>query len=185
MTDLHKWFPKPIAERNVLKEMRELIKLKTSSGAFVAAVAAHEIVDWLREYEPELLQQWLNLLAPTFVREAITRQLAAERTYNRGHSPRAKFAQAIADHEAGDDAELIGWLETSYVVDEQRTRRQLGDMTSSEVNYVAQGYRASGKRDLLAAEFLFAISRKFIEGTVSDHFDNIVLDRLWKSLAHQ
>lgn len=169
-------------QRDYVTEMRELINLKTASDSYVAAVAATEIVDWLRHNDPELLSGWLNLLAPTFIRKAISQRDAGVRTYNRSHAPRSVFAKAMDDHEGGDKAALVGWLETVYVVDAEETRRPLGNMTQGEVQYVAVTYEKRARHNHMQAAFLEAIAKNFKIGVVADHFDNEELDRLWKSL---
>lgn len=169
-------------ERDYVTEMRSVIDEATSHGPYASPVIAQEIVDKLRVNDADLLDGWLHAQAVHFVRDAINYRDRSNRTHVRQTSGRSAFRRDAEAHDAGDSEAMAGWLETVYPVDDDGSRKPLGDMLKPELLFVADDYRRQAQETLLAEAFMRAVAKKVGRGKVSDHFDNETLARLWDSI---
>lgn len=124
------------------------------SRDYVAAVEAERFVAMMEAKHPAELAEWLRANAVRFCTVALG---------NMARSDRAKAnhrvgARAFAD--AMDEESLSVFRSVEYVIDADNTRRFVADMTGRDHRFVADGYEASGKRDLMLAAFHRAVAKK-------------------------
>jgi|RhiMethySRZTD1v2_1073278.scaffolds.fasta_scaffold605059_2 hypothetical protein len=169
-------------ERNYAQEMRELIDM-TTQGRYTSASAAQEIVNYLREHDPDLLHGWLDAQAVHFVRVAISNRDHSARAYNRTAASRSVFRKAAEDFDNGDEAPLrSNFLDEVYVI-EAGVRMPLRQMTSVELSFVADDFGRSAKESLWREAFLRALAKKCGTRTVEQVFDEETIAKLWISVA--
>ncbi len=183
-----------VEERDWMEEMRLIIKLK-ANGEASAPIAAKEIVDALLKNDPELLQNWLLLGAPGFIRDAINAVSKSERGRNRsiaGRNPevRAVFRNTVQEGDASDlrnlgdnlsDEVVTSFLHERYVVAGNR-RMSLGDMGREERLFVAHHYRQAAKEHALREAFIRAVDRRAGLKRTAEVFSEESLAKLWHSL---
>jgi hypothetical protein len=163
-------------ERDYAAEMRVILDAEMQVGDAAPVVAAR-IVAKLRATDPGLLSGWLDLGATSFVREALGQ---IDRSA-RGAARRGIARSAFAD--AGDRGDVGEFLAVRYVVDEQQTRKPLGDLLKPELLYVASEYDADAKSARLEAAFFRAIAKQVGTGRVRDRFDEQRIAELRRSIT--
>jgi hypothetical protein len=168
--------------REVVREMRELIDQRTAGIQYQAPTVAHEIVEHLRENDPELLIKWLYAQAERFVLQSINDRDRSVRATARTAAPRRDFAEAIEAHERGDSTVLSGWLSVPFVL-EDGTRKRLADMEREDLTSVSNSYAERARQNQMQATFLRALADKVGAGTVKDFFTDEDLSRMWRSLS--
>lgn len=170
------------SERDFIAEMRAIIDAETSSGPYISGVVAEHIVEKLRANDPELLDGWLNVQAASFLRHAINLRDCSARTYARTATRRGVFAKAAQEHEAGNSAPLVRWLNVPFAV-EDGSRKRLADLTAADLDFAASTYEARAAENAMTASFLRALRKKVGRLTVGDKFSDEQLTAMWASLS--
>lgn len=139
--------------RDVFARMDAAMDVASDCEDPVSVVAAR-LVDHLRQTEPDLLQEWLTLTATATVRAAIVRRDAGRRARLRKTMPASVFAKAA------QDGELQDWLAVRYTADAAGARKQLGQMTRRDLEFVITQLRTTQDRLEAEARFLERILSK-------------------------
>jgi len=172
-----------MAERDHELEMRELILARTASGTWTSRGVARDVVEQLRSTDPEFLHEWLDRRAENCVWQTVNDITRSQRAHARQTRGRREIADAIAAHEAGDGQAMRSWLDTAYVVNPQRERKNLGDMRRPDLLYVASGYRQTARRAQMHAAFFEALANKVGDKTVREVYDDQQIDTMYHSLG--
>lgn len=168
-----------IRRRDYACEMRELVDTYRDRPEYNAASAAVEIYDWLIANDRELLIGFLEGGAVLSIRSVMTAADAATRAYARANGPASVFAEAANEAEKGNPGPLRqGFLDARYVVDEKYSRKELRNMTSDDVLYVAQKYQDRARGAMREAQFLREIAKQIGNRTVGAVFNNVQLAEL-------
>jgi hypothetical protein len=170
-----------MTDRDYVSDMRAVID-REASGEYISGVVAVEIVGKLRANDPDLLGGWLDAQAVTLVHQAVNDRDRSLRARARTTGPRSVFAEAASRHERGDSSALESMLDAPYVVNAEDLRKPLGAMTSSDLTFVADGYRGRAASAAMEAAFFAALAKKVGSGTVADHFTDEKLSELRASL---
>jgi hypothetical protein len=168
--------------RDFVTEMRKIIDDETSAGPYVSGVVAERIVAECRAGDPELLAGWLDQQAVTFLRQAINARDCSARTYARTATRRGQFATDASAYTAGDVGALRGWLGVPFVISSGGARKQLADLTSVDLEFVASEYDRRSDENRMMAIFLRAMQKKVGDGTVGQSYSDAELISMWKSL---
>lgn len=173
----------PVEERNYVAEMRAVIDAETAGGPYESPVAAQRIVAKLRATDPDLLNGWLDSQAEHFVWQAINDRDRSVRSRVRTQARRTAFANAAEAFQSGGGKQaLTSFLRMPFVV-EDGTRKALADMTADDLNFAADEYERAEHEAAMNRAFLRALSKKVGDDTVSDHFTEEALARMWSSLS--
>lgn len=168
--------------RDFATEMRALVDAQTASGPYVSRIVAAEVVDKLRANDPELLNGWLDANAETFVWQMVNDRDRSIRSHARQTAGRQQFAADAKEHEAGNSAPLVRWLNVPFnLADGSRTH--LSEMTADDLLYAAGEYDELARNNKMTAAFLKAIARKVKKDTVGKHFTDEQLSAMWQSLT--
>jgi len=170
--------------RDYLTEMRVLIDSKIKDDRYIPELVAKQIVETLRESDPELLAGWLELHAADFLRTTIISIGRSKRTHVRT-TAKGKSFRAAATHatKTGDTKPLQNFLDVRYAVDINGTRKKLPDMMTMDLMFVAEGYANTAKRSALISSFMRKLAIKVGVDKVSDHFSDEQLLKMWSSLS--
>lgn len=168
-----------VRRRDFRAEMALILDEAVSARSYVVSVLAHDIVARLLASDPELLEGWLREQAHVLVRLMLLRRVAATKARP---TKAGRFARAVASYQNGEPEALHNWLSSVYVADTKLTRKRLGDMTTEEVLFAADAYRARGRTNLLQEALLRAVAKKMGNrpGTVAECLGNAEIDTLWK-----
>lgn len=167
---------------NAAEKVRRMIDDLMEVGTFVPAILAHDLVTRLREEDPALLEEWLDLHAEELMRNTVNTIIRARRTYARHNASKSVFANAVQRAEAGEPALLEGFLEQQFTVNADHTRKRLADMYKEEVLYASQMFNRLARSHQMQAAFLRVIADKIGARSVGDTFDNDQLNSLWRRL---
>lgn len=180
-------------ERNYVVEMRNLINKCISTDRQSAPDLARELVDRLRDSDPDLLYGYFRQHAVVLIATLIRDQDRQARERAREQSgPRAIFAQAAQKHDAGDSAPikslLTKELNNSRLLDarypvEDGSRLPLGDLYAPQCYFVAQGFRDRSRANAFEHAFFKALAVKVGDGTVRERFTEAELVRLRDSIS--
>lgn len=178
-------FPDPL--RNLNRDLNEVIReeITRAGDAYIAAAVALNVVERLREQDPELLNKFLDQNAVSIVHRAILDLEGSKRLAARASAENKKvsvFQNAVSRYEEGQKAALTSWLDTVYVVTSDNLRRRLADMDKEELEFAAARYSDRARANELQAAFLRALAKKVGAGTVADVYEEEELSRLWRSL---
>lgn len=156
------------AQPDVAAQVRAMIDEMTPAGAYGSRDVARSVVARLQTYAPSLLDEFLYGQAETIIWQMINDRDRSMRARARTAGPRSVFANAAESYVEGDSTALAEWLNVPFVV-EGGNRKRLRDMTSDDLCYVADDYRARAKSLAFEAAFLRAIAKKVGNGaTVGD-----------------
>lgn len=118
------------------------------------------------------------------VHELIRAELSSRRSIfeNRVTKSQKKFDEALDAWTNGDEEALDAWR-TSYVIDEENTRRSVSDMTRPDLLFVANDREAKGRRHLLRAAFFRGIAERMPDDTttVSEVMDEAQYATIYRS----
>src|SRR5438045_2332410 len=104
--------------------MNAIIDAVTTEGEVVARVIADEIVEKLRDVNPELLHDWLEARAPEVLAEHVRNRLNSKRAYARSQHSRSVFAAAAAEFAETRDPKAFALFDSLVVVDGAGLRRR-------------------------------------------------------------
>jgi|SRR5580765_2112607 len=173
----------PLSPRDYAAEMAGLIEQFASKGPYTPRVLASDIVQFLRDNDPALLDGWLRAQAEQFVWQAINdadRHLRG--SLGQTAKPRAFSKATAALRKTGDTTQLRQFLDARYTIADG-TRRPLAELTAADVEYVASGYAKLARANALKAAFFGALAKRIGEGTVADHFTDEQLREMWSGLS--
>lgn len=156
--------------RDYLADMNEAIEEAIPDGDYTAPIVAAELVDRLRDKDPDLLSGWLDLRAAVFLADAIARKSNSKRQAARISKPRRAFAEAARSFAETADEMVFSPFAAEYVVDEENTRRTVARMTSADCLFVAGRYDETARQAKLEASFHRAVAKKVGAGTVGEAF---------------
>lgn len=153
-------------------------------GDFVAAIEAEKFVAFMAKKHPQELVDWQQARSVYFA----TREIGDWCRNDRARTTRQASSRAFADvaqrFEDGDDeGELAAAFRARYVIDDDDTRRHLGDMTGTDHLYVAQDYEASGQRDLMLAAFHRQVAKKLGNRRTAEVFTEAAYTELLDSVT--
>lgn len=155
-------------DRDYEAEVHGIIEAEFTSGD-VAGLVANRVVTKLRATDPALLAGWLDQRAQDVMRAEIGRVHASQRSQARIQGARSVFADVAAQAAEGDTGPMQSWLATYHVVNEDRVRRRLAEMTRTDLLYVADRYDASAAAAKLEAAFMRKLADRVPDGqTVGD-----------------
>lgn len=169
--------------RDYIAEMNAAITEALGEGDIVAPLIAEKLHADLLETDPDLLDGWLRACAVHFLTRAIGDRDRRERTAARTRGEARRFRAATEAAVGGDDAPLSLFATVRYVVDENETRRVLGDMTGTDHLFVADGYRESAAKARMLEAFHRAVARKVGKRKTSDVFTEAEYQRLYDSIT--
>lgn len=153
-----------------------------TAGDFVPAIIGHKLADFLRETDPDLLAGWLDERAAMFLTRTITERLRSVRARTLSQAAASRFAAAAAAAEDGD-YEPLSHFAVVYAIDDENTRRPVGEMTGADHRFVASNYQASGRYDLMLAAFHEKVAKKVGSRTTADVFSEEQYDAMLRSLT--
>lgn len=155
---------------------------------FAVPVEARKFMDWMRENEPDLLENWIDRHLFDLVRMAMDRRVRSERTRARTRGRARAFRAAAGQlEESGDPTPLNRFRQETYSVDRDHTRKAVGLMTSRDHAYVAESYGRQGRRLMMLEAFHRAVANRLLreggpEATTQDVFSEEEYDRLYLSI---
>lgn len=174
-----------MTDRDYLSEMGEAIEKAVPDGDYVAPIVAADLVERLREEDPELLSGWLDLRAAVFLADVIARRSNSKRQAARVGAPRSAFGEAALSFGAGEgDPSALVAFTTEYVVNSENVRRKVADMTGADHRFVASGYADQKATAALLEKFHLAVARKVGDGRrTSDVISEEQYARLYRSIT--
>ncbi|WP_433233842.1 hypothetical protein [Actinomadura nitritigenes] len=166
--------------RDFVAEMSAAIADALGAGDVIAPVAAEQLHARLLEEDPELLEGWLRTGAVQFLARAIGDRDRHRRTVARARAGARAFQAAAA---SGDRQALSIFTTVRYVVDEDATRRPLGEMTGADHLFVAREYGRSAAKSAMLSAFHEAVARKVGDRKTAEVFSETEYNRLYRSIA--
>lgn len=170
--------------RDYTGEMRAYVKalVKGQRGEHSHTRLANEIVDYLRDHDPELLRGWLEAQAADLIRQYVGHVARSERGHQRAVSGRKRFGDAVERHASGDPTALTDWLSQQYLINESNSRLPLGKMNREQLEFAAGDYQRRADTNAFEAKFLLALARKVGSDTVEEHFNEETICKMRNSL---
>lgn len=168
--------------RDHLRDMTKAIDNFIPEEDYVSSDLSAQLVAHLRDSDPDLLTGWLNDCANIL----IAHEISARRRYRVRAAvkqlPRDVFANAVAEHEAGDSTSLSIFAE-HLVVNEKRISRAIGSMNRDDHLWVAASHHSRSKVALMKAAFHEAVAAQIPPGqTTADVMDEDTYRRLYDSI---
>lgn len=159
--------------------------LEAQDGDFVPAVLAEKLVAQVQESDPDALEEWLHVRAPSFVAREISTRLRLHRSRARKQVVLGAFG-AAADAAEDGDWEPISRFAVIYEIDEENTRRPFGKMLRADCQFAAAAYERSANEDLLYAAFLKAVAKRLTNNrTVAEVFTEEQIAALERSFLNR
>lgn len=152
---------------------------------FATPVEAPKFMAWMREHEPDLLENWLDGHLVDLVKHAMERRLRSDRSRARERGRARAFQRAAAHLEETGDATPLGrFRRETYAVDAQHTRKVVGQMTAADHRWVAGSYGRQGNRLLMLQAFHRAVADRLgPDQTTEEVFTEERYDELYLSIA--
>ena len=167
-------------ERDYVADMRAAIASAVPDGDYVAAVVAGKLVAQLAETDPALLTGWLDLHAVPILTDLIGRRARLTRAVLQRRAGAHRFAAIV---EAGDLAAMSLFDDVRYVVDDEETRRPLGDMTGEDCRFAAAAYATQELALKLEKAFLLALAKKVGTRRVREVMSEATVEALRDSIV--
>ncbi|MEV6737944.1 hypothetical protein AB0N14_13815 [Streptomyces sp. NPDC051104] len=174
-----------VTDRDYIAEMRQAVEDAIPAGDYVASVVAAELVDRLREEDPELLSGWLHLKAPVILADVVARQSNSKRQAARIAAPRRAFAEAARSFSTDGDVRALSPFAAEYVVDEANTRRTVAHMTADDCRFVASRYEEAARISKLEAAFHRAVAKKIGGQVIGEVFTEEQYLEMYRSVTQQ
>ncbi|TDB86479.1 hypothetical protein E1264_17940 [Actinomadura sp. KC216] len=166
--------------RDYVADMGASIVEAIGSGDIVAPVVAEKLHARLLEKDPDLLEGWLRESAVHFLTREIGDRDRRQRTAARTRGEARRFRQAA---ESGDREAISIFATVRYVVDEDETRRPLGEMTGTDHLFVAAQYGRSAAKAQMLQAFHRAVAKKVGKRKTAEVFAEAEYDRLYRSIT--
>lgn len=164
-----------------INEIVETWRHKMEEG-YRSRELAERIVTDLRNKNPRLLREWLNLRAADLLWRDINAQDGRRRSYNRRISTRDAFHDAARMAEGGDSSKLTTWLETRWTI-EDGTRIALANLRRADLEYVAGECGIRSQQAKMQEAFMRALADRVGDRVVGDVFTEEEIAKLWMSLS--
>lgn len=171
-----------VTDRDYIAEMSQAVEAAIPAGDYVASVVAADLVERLREQDPELLASWLDLKAAVILADVVARRSNSRRQSARIGAPRRAFAEAARSF-TGGDAEALHPFAAEYVVDEDNTRRAVANMTANDCRFVAAKYEDAARISKLEAAFHRAVGKKIGTRLVGEVFTEAQYLDMYRSVT--
>jgi hypothetical protein len=165
--------------RDYIAEMGEAIADAIDSGDIVAPVVAEKLHAQLLESDPDLLEGWLRASAVHFLTRAIGDRDRRERSTARTRAEARRFAGAAKS----GDAEELSTFAVRLVVDEDNTRRPIGEMTGADHLFVAGEYGRSAATARMLEAFHRAVASKVGKRKTSVVFTEAQYEQMYRSIV--
>lgn len=171
-----------MVERDFNTEMRQLVDAMTSVSGYTARAVATQLVERLRQTDPELLIGWLTEQAENVVYQMVSSRDRSSRSQARRGFNRRLFAADAEAAEAGDVERLSRWLHVPYVV-EDGARKKLADMDRDDLLFVASNRENAARSNQMDAALMRALAKRVPTGVVKDRFTDDQIDLLWNAIV--
>ena len=129
---------------------------RSLDGDFVAAVEAQRFIERMEAEHPDVLAAWMQAKAVEFATVAIGRGERQERRRTFEGAKRRTFAIAAESSDPGK----LELFRLPFVIDAEKTRRPLAEMSGRDCGFVAGKYEVTGRHDLAIAAFFRALEQK-------------------------
>jgi hypothetical protein len=172
------------AGRQYGAEVRNLIDQRCV-GEYSAPQVANELVEYLQQNDPGLLQGFLSTYAVTLIRQTINERDRSFRSHNRATARRSVFRQAAQAFEEGDMEPLHTHFLSEMHVIRDGSKRQLKDMTASDLLYVAGTLRQQAHSLRMQEAFMRALAKQCGNKPVGEIYTEEQLAVMWGSIAGQ
>lgn len=168
-----------VSDRDYLAEMNAAISEAIGDGDVVAAVVAEKLHARLAEKDPDLLDGWLRAHAVHFLTDAIGAKDRSERAVTRRRAGARDFDAAARS----GDRESLSTFAVRLVVDEDETRRPIGQMTGRDHLFVADGYGRTAKKAAMLEAFHRAVAKKVGKRRTADVFSETQYQQMYRSIV--
>lgn len=159
-----------MGERDYCSEMRAVIDAATETmDEYVAGIVAHEIVEKLRESDPDLLHGWLDAQAARFVREAIGTRDRSLRSHLHRTARAREFDEATQQFHDGDLTALTSYM-TMPVTVGHNVRKPLGRLNHDELLFAHDDYARRAHENKIYADVMARLAETVMIGVVEDHY---------------
>lgn len=173
-----------VKKRDYLKEMGERIDNAIPSYSdWVPAIVAQELSEEIWQQDPDLFVGFLTLKATELIRTEITSRSRRRRARLRANHVATVFQEAVKEYEQTGDKKVFDVFDLTFEVDNEHTRRRLGDMVGSDHLWVASRYHLSANKQLLLAAFHKAVADQIGVRRTSDVYSEEQLIRQYKSIT--
>jgi hypothetical protein len=188
----------PDSERSYSNQLRTFFDEFLPDGAYVAAEVAHEAAKHLLAHQYDLINGWFVENLPALLTDYLNR--SRRQQLKVALSPRTRaFVEARTKHDAhveeqrqglpagslGGDPQALSLFARSIAVNADNLLKPFGQMTRVDVLWVADGYRARSKQNLLLEAFYRAVGAKVPDdgvSTVADVMSEDEVRRLRQSI---
>ncbi len=150
-------------------------------GDFVAAVEANRFVERMEAEHPDELREWMRANAVRLVTQSLAELDQRDRTAALRHAGRRAFANVAERIERGEVA-ARNLLAVRFVVDDDDTRRPLGEMTRADCYFAADAYRDQSRRAAMREAFLRECGKRAGQKRVAEALGEAAVERLWRNL---
>jgi hypothetical protein len=174
-----------VTDRDFIAEMSQAVEGAIPEGDYVASVIAAELVERLREQDPELLSGYLHLKAAVILADVVARRSNSKRQAARIGAPRKAFAEAARSFTAGGDVKVLSPFSAEYVVDDENTRRSVANMTADDCRFVASKYEDAARISKLEAAFHRAVGKKIGSSVIGEVFTEAQYLEMYRSVTQQ
>lgn len=163
--------------RDYVKEMDDLFeKIIDNRDGYILRDIASEALTWCQENDPELLEGWLKLQAEDLMWHTLSRRESRDRARSSLTNRHAVFEEALRSAGPGGDREkaqgYLSMLDTRFVCNQDQVRKKYGQMTKTEVLFVANTYGRLEQRSRLRRLFHETVAEQLKEGqVVGDQFN--------------
>lgn len=174
-----------VTDRDYIAEMSRAVEDAIPEGDYVASVVAAELVEHLREQDPELLSGYLHLKAAVILADVVARRSNSKRQAARSGAPRRAFAEAASSFATDGDVKVLSPFAVEYVVDESNTRRAVANMTADDCRFVAAKYEDAARISKLEAAFHRAVGKKIGSKVIGEVFTEGQYLEMYRSVTQQ
>lgn len=165
--------------RDYITEMNAAISAALGDGDIVAPVVAEKLLAGLQESDPDLLDGWLHASAAHFLTMAIGATDRRERTLFRRRSSARRFSEVTKS----GDAAALSTFAVRLVIDDDNTRRPIGQMTGADHRYVAGEYGRSAATARMLQAFHVAVAKKIGKRKTVEVFSEDQYEQMYRSLV--
>jgi len=170
--------------RDYMTEMNDLLDTRVPESDYIAGVVAAEIVNELRDSDPDLLYGWLSEMAVIVMTDTISTRSNSDRARRRHFASASAFAAAAASFATSGDPTSFSPFREQFVVNTSNLRRIVADMTSDDHTFVASRYTQTANKAQMEAAFHSAVAKRIGPGqTTSDVMDEETYQKLHDSIA--
>lgn len=167
-------------------QIREILDMFTPNDQpYRPPELAQQVVAYLREHDPNLLSEWLDLHAVNLVRDMINHRDRSARAHARATSSRRIFQGVLEEFQlTGNRKVITNWLDTVYQVGDG-SKKRLREMGSHDLKFAARDYEVAEVENGLMKQFLRALGNQITNDgeTVGDYYTEEQLREMWNSIT--